>query len=131
MTEEDINKDCASKLSVRFHTDVLKHSLESNYFDKRAEVFVKQLLGNLERLKANTSVWHLKRKKAKEEKDNVNREHYLHAFKEKWRQPLKVQPVVKVHFQTLIVYGNLKFSFLVNESIIILIPSVGLAHNFF
>ena len=68
-TEEDINKDCASKLSVRFHTDALKHSLESNYFDKRAEGCVKQLLDNLENLKANISVWHLKRKKANEEKD--------------------------------------------------------------
>ena len=131
MREEDINKDCASKLPVRIHTDVLKHSLESDYFDKRAEVFVKQLLDNLERLKANTSVWHLKRKKAMEEKGKVNREHYFHAFKETGRQPKKVQPVVKVHFQILIVYGNLKFSFLVNESIIILIPSVGFAHNFF
>ena len=64
--KEDLNKDCASKLSVRFHLNTLKHSLESNYFDKKAEVFVKQLLNNLEILKANISVLHMKRKCCKD-----------------------------------------------------------------
>ena len=87
--EEDLNKDCASKLSVRFHLDVLKHSLESNYFDKKAEVFVKQLLNNLEILKANISVLHMKRKKAKEEKDKSNQRTLFSCFQEKVETPME------------------------------------------
>ena len=58
MTEENLNKECASELSVRLHLD----SLESNYFDKRAEVFVKD---NLERLKQVDQfyIWRGKRQK--------------------------------------------------------------------
>ena len=68
MTEEDFIKDCALKLSVRFHLDAFKNSLEGNYFDKRAEVLMKRLLDKQESLKANISVLHVKREKAKEEK---------------------------------------------------------------
>ena len=89
MREEDLNKDCASKLSVRFHLDVLKHSLESNYFDKKADVFVKQLLNNLEILKANISVLHMKRKKAKEEKDKSNQRTLFSCFQEKLETPME------------------------------------------
>ena len=53
VTEENINMECTSELSVRFHLDALKNSLENNYFDKRAEFFVKLLLENLESLKAS------------------------------------------------------------------------------
>ena len=98
VTKEDINKDCASKLSVRFHTDALKHSLEINYFDKRAEVFVKQLLDNLESLKANISVWHLKRKKAKEEKDKSKQRTLFSCFQGKMETPTESAASCKSSF---------------------------------
>ena len=79
VTEED-NKKCVSKLSVWFHTDVLKRLLESNYVDNKAEVFVKQLLDSLESLKPSTSIWYLKRKKAKEEKDKSKRRTLFSCF---------------------------------------------------
>ena len=71
VTEENTIRECASELSVWFHLDALKHSLESNYFDKRAEVLLKKLLDNLESLKVIGSVLLMKRKKAKEGKDKT------------------------------------------------------------
>ena len=81
-------------LSVRFHCQygfTLMHlSIHlSNYFDKKAEVFVKQLLNNLEILKANISVLHMKRKKAKEEKDKSNQRTLFSSFEEKMETPME------------------------------------------
>eukprot|EP00794_Sanderia_malayensis_P008530 gene8530-9443_t len=73
VTEESLNNECAPELSVRFRVDELRHSLESDYFDKGAEVFVKRLLENLESLKES---------------------------RRKLRKPRRIQ-TVKVHLQIL------------------------------
>ena len=87
VTEENLNKECASELSVRFHRDALKHSLENSYFDKRAEVFVKELLDNLESLKESRSLLQMARKKAKEEKDKSKQRTLFSCFQRKIETP--------------------------------------------
>ena len=40
-------RQAENKLLAQFHLDAPKHSLDSNYFDKRAEVLVKRVLQSL------------------------------------------------------------------------------------
>ena len=87
VTEENLNKECASELSPQFHLDALKHSFESDYLDKRAEVFVKRLLDKLESLRASGSVLHMERKKTKEEKDKSKQRTLFSSFQRKMEAP--------------------------------------------